>query len=89
MTLQAKTRITPEEYLAIERQATYKSEYLNGEMFAMSGASPRHVLIVTNVVAELRRQLKQRPYTVYSTDLRVKVSPTGLYTSDFKVTRFV
>jgi Uma2 family endonuclease len=80
MTSQAKVRITPEEYLAIERQAAYKSEYFNGEMFAMSGVSPRHVLIVTNVVAELRRQLKQRSCTVYSTDLRVKVSPTGLYT---------
>jgi Uma2 family endonuclease len=80
MTSQAKVRLTPEEYLAIERQATYKSEYFNGEMFAMSGASPRHVLIVTNVVAELRRQLKPRPCTVYSTDLRVQVSPTGLYT---------
>ena len=80
MTSHAKVRLTPEEYLAIERQATYKSEYFNGEMFAMSGASPRHVLIVTNVVAELRRQLKPRPCTVYSTDLRVQVSPTGLYT---------
>lgn len=80
MTSQAKVHITPEEYLAIERQATYKSEYFNGEMFAMSGASPRHVLIVTNVVAELHQQLKQRPCTVYSTDLRVKVNPTGLYT---------
>lgn len=80
MTSQAKVHITPEEYLAIERQAAYKSEYFNGEMFAMSGASPRHVLIVTNVVAELHQQLKQRPCTVYSTDLRVKVNPTGLYT---------
>ncbi len=80
MTSRAKASITPEEYLTIERQAAYKSEYFNGEMFAMSGASPRHVLIVTNVVAELRRQLKPRPCTVYSTDLRVKVSPTGLYT---------
>ena len=72
--------ITPEEYLARERQAEQKSEYFNGEIFAMSGASPRHVLIVTNVVAELRGQLKQRPCTAYSTDLRVKVSATGLYT---------
>src|SRR5262245_7965092 len=80
MPSQLKARLTPEEYLAIERKATYKSEYVNGEMFAMSGASPRHVLIVTNVVAELRQQLKQRPCTVYSTDLRVKVRPTGLYT---------
>ncbi len=80
MPSQPKTYITPEEYLAIERQAEYKSEYFNGEMFAMTGAGERHVLIVTNVVAELRGQLRQRPCTVYSTDLRVRVSPTGLYT---------
>jgi Uma2 family endonuclease len=80
MSLQPKTHLTPEEYLAIERKAEYKSEYFNGEMFAMAGASERHVLIVTNVVAELRGQLRRRPCTVYSTDLRVRVSPTGLYT---------
>ncbi len=80
MSLQPKTYLTPEEYLAIERKAEYKSEYFNGEMFAMSGATPSHVLIVSNVVAELRGQLKQKPCRVYSTDLRVRVSPTGLYT---------
>jgi len=80
MSLQPKTHLTPEEYLAIERKAEYKSEYFNGEMFAMAGASERHVLIVTNVVAELRGQLRRRPCTVYSTDLRVRVSPAGLYT---------
>jgi len=46
----------------------------------MAGASERYVLIVTNLVAELRGQLRRRPCTVYSTDLRVRVSPTGLYT---------
>lgn len=80
MSSQPKTSITPEKYLAIERKAEYKSEYFNGEMFAMAGASERHALIVTNVVAELRGQLRHRPCTVYSTDLRVRVSPTGLYT---------
>lgn len=80
MSLQPKTHLTPEEYLAIERKAEYKSEYFNGEMFVMAGASERHALIVTNVVAELRGQLRHRPCTVYSTDLRVRVSPTGLYT---------
>ncbi len=80
MSLQPKPFLTPEEYLAIERQAEYKSEYFHGEMFAMAGASERHVLIVTNVVAELRGQLKGRPCNVYSTDLRVRISPTGLYT---------
>ncbi|HXG93749.1 MAG TPA: Uma2 family endonuclease [Blastocatellia bacterium] len=80
MSLQPKSHFTPEEYLELERKADYKSEYFNGEIFAMGGASPRHVLIVTNVVAELRSQLKNRPCTVYSTDLRVRVAPTGLYT---------
>ena len=79
VSLQPKLRFTPEEYLAIERRAECKSEYFNGEIFAMSGASPQHVLIVTNVVSELRWQLKKRPCTVYSTDLRLKVSLTGLY----------
>jgi Uma2 family endonuclease len=80
MATQTRSRITPEEYLAVERQAETKSEYLNGEIFAMSGASPEHVLIATNVVAALHGQLKNRDYTVYASDLRVKVSPTGLYT---------
>jgi Uma2 family endonuclease len=80
MPLQPKKYLTPEEYLEIDRKADCKSEYFNGEMFAMGGASARHVLIVTNVVSELRSHLKTSPCTVYSTDLRVRVSPAGLYT---------
>ncbi len=78
--MQPTPRITADEYLARERAASTKSEYFNGEIFAMSGASPAHVLIVTNVVRELSSQLRKRDCTVYSTDLRVKVSTTGLYT---------
>lgn len=80
MALQSQERILPEEYLALERKAEHKSEYFDGEVFAMSGASPQHVLIVTNVVSELRGQLKKRQCTVYSTDLRLRVSEAGLYT---------
>jgi Uma2 family endonuclease len=79
MSLQAKPRLTPEEYLAIERAAEQKSEFFNGEMFAMAGASPEHALIVTNVAGELRARLRERPCRVYSADLRVRVSETGLY----------
>lgn len=74
------SRFTPEEYLAQERQAQTKSEYLNGEIFAMSGASRRHNLITVNITAGLHAQLRQRPCEVYTSDMRVKVSPTGLYT---------
>jgi len=80
MSSQAKTYFTPEEYLELERNSETKSEYFNGEIFAMGGASPQHVLIVTNVVGELHSQLKDRSCNLYSTDLRLKVSPTGLYT---------
>ncbi len=79
MSTQPKTRYTPEEYLALERASAYKSEYYDGEIFAMGGASPQHVLIVTNIVGELRVQLKKRPCKVYSTDLRLKISATGAY----------
>jgi Uma2 family endonuclease len=80
MSTLSKTQYTPEEYLELERAAEYKSEYVNGEIFAMTGASRRHVLIVTNLVGELRGQLKKRDCAVYSRDLRVKVTPTGFYT---------
>jgi Uma2 family endonuclease len=80
MSSQPTTFLTPAEYLDLERKAERKSDYFQGEMFAMAGASPRHVEIVMNLVIELGRQLKGRPCRVYSSDLRLRVSPTGLYT---------
>jgi Uma2 family endonuclease len=80
MSSQAQKRYTPEEYLALERQAQCKSEYYAGDIFALAGASRWHNLIVANVVGELRSQLKGRPCTTYPSDMRVKISPTGLYT---------
>jgi Uma2 family endonuclease len=80
MSSPAQQHYTPEEYLALERQAECKSEYYAGEIFAMAGASRWHNLIVTNVLRELSLQLKGRPCTTYPSDMRVKISPTGLYT---------
>lgn len=80
MSFQVQYRYTPEEYLALERKAEYKSEYFAGEIFAMSGASEQHNVIVTNLVREISLQFKGRPCKVYSSDMRVKVNSTGLYT---------
>ena len=80
MSTQPKTFLTPEEYLEIERKAEHKSEYYQGEMFAMAGGSRRHNLIVVNISAELRQRLKARPCEVYPSDMRQRVSPVGLYT---------
>ena len=41
----ARTCLTPEEYIAAERKAMLKSEYLSGEIVARSGASNEHNLI--------------------------------------------
>ena len=80
MTVQPKHKFTPEEYLAMERESETKSEYFNGEIFDMGGASERHNLITLNIAGELRQQMKGRPCKVYSNDMRVRISPTGLYT---------
>ncbi|HVG18323.1 MAG TPA: Uma2 family endonuclease [Blastocatellia bacterium] len=80
MASQTKPRYTPEEYLAIERNSEVKSEYFDGEIFAMGGASERDNLIVTNIVRELSLQMKGKPCKVYSNDMRVKIRSLRLYT---------
>jgi Uma2 family endonuclease len=72
MSQQVKSYITPEEYLAIERAAEYKNEYVNGEIFAMTGASRNHNLIAGNITGELGQQLKGKPWEVYPSKMRVK-----------------
>ena len=80
MASQPRAFLTPEQYLAIERAAEYKSEYYAGEMFAMSGAREAHNLIQGNLYVELRRQLRQRACRFYTSDMRVRVNASGLYT---------
>jgi hypothetical protein len=48
-----KSKLTPAEYLAIERKAAFKSEYLNGEMFALAGASYAHNAVKDNLIGDL------------------------------------
>ena len=77
--LAAETRLTPEEYLALERKATLKSEYINSEILAMSGASLAHTRITADIVTELNIQLRGRECEVISNDMRVKTGPKGAY----------
>jgi len=75
-----KTFLTPEQYLEIEREAEFKSEYFNGEMFAMAGAKEAHNLLTASVVGALYAQRRSGPCRIYTNDMRVRVSATGLYT---------
>jgi Uma2 family endonuclease len=71
---------TAEEYLALERSVLEgKSEFIDGQVFAMAGASRRHNLIVVNIASELRSQLKGRACEVYASDMRVKAAEARNY----------
>jgi len=72
--------LTEGEYLAIERSAEYKSEFFDGEMFAMAGGTLRHSLIATNVAREFGNRLKGGPCVPFNSDLRIKIAATGLFT---------
>jgi len=78
--LQKPSLLTSEEYLSIERTAESKSEYYQGEIFAMAGASACHNLIVSNMVVEIGSQIKNKDYRIYSSDMRLNILKNGLYT---------
>ena len=80
MTGASSQKLTPQEYLAIERAADFKSEFFDGKMFAMAGISKDHSRIMVNLIGGLHAALRGQDCEIFSSDLRVKVSANGLYT---------
>jgi len=78
--MSAQPRLTPEQYLQAERAAETRSEYYQGHVYAKSGGSYQHGQIVVNFAGELHATLKKRACSVGISDLRLRVSPDGLYT---------
>jgi Uma2 family endonuclease len=72
--------MTPKEYLARERKAEFKSEYWNGQVFAMSGGTEKHVTITTNLTVALYLQLSRKGCRIFGSDMRVRVEASDLYT---------
>lgn len=80
MALPAQQRQTSaEEYLALERASSERHEFVEGEIFAMTGASRKHNLLSGNSFAALHGQLKDRPCEIYNNDMRVKINADGAY----------
>lgn len=79
MATQSIPRITEEEYLALERAAEYRSEFVDGQIFAMAGGSPPHSLIAANWIAQFVNKLEDRRCRVYTSDLRVRTGKTGSF----------
>ena len=75
--------ISEGEYLDGEIVSETKHEYINGEAFAMAGASEKHNLISVNIIRELGNHLKQKksPCKTFSSDMKVRTS--GVNTNYF------
>jgi Uma2 family endonuclease len=68
------TKLTAEQYLAMDRAAEFKSEYFDGEMFAMSGGSMQHARLQKNITGELYGALRGGECEPFGSDFRVRVS---------------
>ncbi len=79
MASHAHPAVTVSEYLARERQSEWKSEYGDGEIVAMGGASRRHNLIAGNIFAAWHAQLKGRDCEIYKGDMRLRIPSSDLY----------
>ena len=79
MATAALTRYSPEEYLAMERGAETRSEYIDGRIVALAGAQRPHVVIVANLALELGVRLVETPCEIYPTEMKVKVEASGRY----------
>jgi Uma2 family endonuclease len=77
MTLNAQPLLGPSEYLEWERRQETRHEFVNGEIFAMTGASRVHNLICLNTAAALHAQLQGRPGEIYANDYGSKSMQAG------------
>ncbi len=75
MSAQPLPYYTIEQYAELEEGAPYKSEFIAGRIYAMSGGTPSHSLIAGNIILELGNKLKGGPCKVYTSDLRVGIMP--------------
>jgi len=75
-------RFTVEEYLAFERTADERHEYLDGMIYAMAGESPNHGRICTNLGGLLYVQLRGTPCEAFSKDTKVRCGPYRAHTRE-------
>ena len=62
--LPKEKKITPEEYLALEDKAEYRSEYWNGQIIKMSGGTGNHNSITLNIAGDLKGRLRNKCRTL-------------------------
>ncbi|MBF0226929.1 MAG: Uma2 family endonuclease [Desulfobacterales bacterium] len=72
---------TQEEYFKIEEQEEFKSEYFEGEIFAMAGGTPNHNRIILNVAGSLNSEfkIKNKACESFASDVRVEIEQDKHY----------
>jgi Uma2 family endonuclease len=86
MTTQTIAYVTPDEYLEAERSSESRSEYLDGVVCPMTGATANHIQIVGNLTVELGTQLRARDCRFYPVDMKVRLPGSGkFFYPDFSV----
>ncbi len=78
-------RMSVEEYLRSEAASPVKREYVAGRVYALAGASDRHVRLVTNLVGLLWWAARGTPCRVYASDMKLRVGPDRFYYPDVMV----
>ena len=74
MEAQIKPRLTVAEYLAFEAQSEIKHEYIDGELYDMTGGTDKHSRIAANIIGALFALISNPDCRVYTSDMRVKVA---------------
>ncbi len=76
---QNQNYISPEEYLKLEELSQVKHEYIQGETYAMAGASDAHVTISVNLVTLLRNHVRRSGCRVYMSDMKARIESRNIY----------
>jgi Uma2 family endonuclease len=71
--------ISPEEYLKLEELSQIKHEYIQGEIYAMAGASDAHVTVAGNLFALLRNHIRGSGCRVYMSDMKARIESKNIY----------
>lgn len=80
-------QIPPEDYLQMEENSSVKHEYIDGQAYAMAGASDAHVTIALNLATELRNHLRGSGCRVYISDMKARLEALNrFYYPDVMVT---
>jgi len=77
--VRAGRECTPSQYLTLETSANQRHEYVDGQMFAMTGASAAHNVISLNIAMSLRTKLQGTGCTVFMADMKVRIEDLNCF----------